>query len=525
MEKQLTFSIVKRHLWVGIAFGMLFPILAIMFELYRLEITYSLENLISTHFNNKLLFMIDTIPLFLGIFAYINGVSRERIEVMSQQLKNQVVIDELSGINNRRYGKRKLSEMIVSAKSSDGRIGVIFIDLDRFKTFNDNMGHWFGDKLLQVVANRLKGELQSGEFIARLGSDEFMILVENPSTMEELHRIAGRYVQVFQQPFLVIDKYYTINASMGVSVFPHNGDDMETLFRNADIALYINKRSKNNQYEIFHDNMLANVNRTFVMEKELWGALDRGEFSLVYQPLIDVRSGNIIGAEALLRWSNPLLGMVSPIDFIPVAENTNLIVDIGKWVLKEACFQNKQWQEQGMIPIEISVNVSAKQLRYPDFVDAVSNVIKETGMNSHYLKLEITESVSMENIDEVRKIFSELKKMNIKLSIDDFGTGYSSLAELKALAVDEIKIDKSFIDDIHINGNIKDMVMIESIVAMAKSFKLKVVAEGVESSDQFSILQEAQCDYVQGYFFSKPVKTEDFVKVFNKLGGRLIERN
>ncbi|WP_378956409.1 putative bifunctional diguanylate cyclase/phosphodiesterase [Pelosinus sp. sgz500959] len=522
MEKQLTRSIVKKHLWMGIFFGMLFPVIAILFELYRLEIAYTIENIKSIHLNNKLLFMIDTVPIFMGILFYRNGVSRWHIEVVNQQFENLVVTDEISGINNRRYGKRKLSEMIVSAKNHGGRIGVIFIDLDRFKTFNDNMGHWFGDKLLQVVANRLKGELQTGEFIARLGSDEFMILIENPSTMEDLHTVAGRYVELFKQSFLVIDKHYTIHASMGISVFPNNGDDMETLFRNADIALYINKRSKNNQYEIFHDSMLANVNRTFIMEKELWGALERGEFSLVYQPLVDAYSGKISGAEALLRWNNPLLGVVSPIDFIPVAESTNLIVKIGKWVLKEACSQNKRWQEQGMTPIEISVNVSAKQLRYPDFIDAVKNIIEEIGMNSHHLKLEITESVSMENIDEVRKIFRELKQMNIKLSIDDFGTGYSSLAELKALAVDEIKIDKSFIDDIHISGNINDMVMIESIVAMAKSFKLKVVAEGVESGDQFSILQDAQCDYVQGYFFSKPVKAEDFVQVFEKLGGELI---
>lgn len=522
MDKQVTRSIVKKNLYSGLAFGMLFPIFAIVFELYRVDMSCTVENIKNIHLNNKLLFMIDTIPFVLGMFSYRNGVNCGRIEVINQQLQSQVAIDELSGINNRRYGKYKLSEMIVSAKKNGGRIGVIFIDLDRFKTFNDNMGHWFGDKLLQVVASRLQGELQSDEFIARLGSDEFMILVENPSTMEELHTVAKRYVQIFKTPFLVIDKYYTINASMGISVFPNSGDDMETLFRNADIALYINKRSKNHQYEIFDESMLADVNRTFIMEKELWGALERREFSLVYQPLIDVRSGIISGAEALLRWNNSLLGMVSPIDFIPVAETTNLIVNIGRWVLEEACSQNKKWQEQGMIPIEISVNVSAKQLRYPDFIDVVKNIIKETGMDSQYLKLEITESVSMENIDEVRKIFRELKKMNIKLSIDDFGTGYSSLAELKALAVDEIKIDKSFIDDIHISGNVNDMVMVDSIVAMAKSFKLKVVAEGVESGDQFSILQEAHCDYVQGYFFSRPVKAEDFVKVFEKLGGKLI---
>lgn len=518
MEKQVTYSIIKKYIWLGIAFGMLFPVSGIIFELDRLELVYTLDNITNIHMNNKLLYMIDTFPILLGIISYITGVNREQIEIMNQQLKKQVSVDELSGINNRRYGKRKLSEMIVSAKQYGRKIGVIFIDLDRFKTFNDNMGHWFGDKLLQAVANRLKGELQDDEFIARLGSDEFMILVENPLTIDELHMAAARYVGLFKEPFLVVDKYYTIHASMGISLFPHSGDDMETLFRNADIALYINKRSKNNQYEIFHESMLVNVNRSFIMEKELWGALERGEFSLVYQPLIDVKSGKISGAEALLRWSNPLLGMVSPIDFIPVAENTNLIVNIGKWVLKEACRQNKKWQEHGMMPIEISVNVSAKQLRYPDFIKAVKNIIEEVGMDPRYLKLEITESVSMENIDEVRKIFRELKQMNIKLSIDDFGTGYSSLAELKALAVDEIKIDKSFIDDIHINGNINDMVMIQSIVAMAKSFKLKVVAEGVESKDQFSILQEANCDYVQGYFFSKPVTPEGFIQIFEKFG-------
>ena len=522
MEKKSIDFVAKTHIWSSLCLGMFFPALAVAFELYRLELFYTFDNIRNIHWDNKLLFMIDAMSLFLGVLAYRTSVGQECVEFIHQQLKNQGVIDEVSGINNRRYGKLKLSEMIVQAANHNEKIGVVFIDLDRFKTFNDNMGHWFGDKLLMAVANRLKGELKPSEFIARLGSDEFMILIENPGTMEELHAVAGRYVGLFNQPFLVVDKYYTINASMGVSVFPHSGDDMETLFRNADVALYINKRSKNNQYEIFHESMLENVNRTFIMEKELWGALERGEFSLVYQPLIDVQSSSIHGSEALVRWNNSLLGAVSPIDFIPVAESTNLIVNIGKWVLKEACCQNKQWQRQGMTSLEVSVNVSAKQLRYPDFVDTVKSVIEETGMDSRYLKLEITESVSMENISEVRKIFSELKQMNVKLSIDDFGTGYSSLAELKALAVDEIKIDKSFIDDIHISGNIKDIVMIESIVAMAKSFKLKVVAEGVESSDQFSILQLAHCDYVQGYFFSKPIKAEEFLPVLEKFKERKI---
>ena len=505
--------IVLKYFFGGMMFGLMFPLLAILFELDLQQLSLCFQNIIVIHTNNKLLFMIDTVPLFLGLFAYIAGVHQANVEETNNHLEKLVIIDELTKINNRFFGRKKLNEMIPIARDCGSKIGVFFIDLDRFKSFNDSLGHWFGDQLLIAVAERLIEGQQPGEFIARLGGDEFLVLVEYVQTIQALESVARRYAELFQRQLVVNNKSYTVDISMGISAFPDNGKEMDALFQNADVALYANKYNKKKGYEFFDNQMLVSVNEIFMIEKELHNALESGELSVVYQPIIDIKTTGVVAAEALLRWNSSVLGVVPAEKFIPVAESTNLIVEIGKWVLKEACIQNKRWQDAGLDAIQVSVNVSTNQLFYPDFVNVVRQVIKETGLAGRYIKLEITESCSMKNLAEVRAIFHELKQMEIQLSIDDFGTGYSSLSELRVLVADDIKIDKSFIDDIYINGSMNDASIIEPIILIAKKLKLKVIAEGVETLDQLLFLKSTCCDYIQGDLFSRPISAGEFARI------------
>ena len=507
---------VQRFLFAGAMFGVLFPVSAILFEIYRHNYPLNLSSIIMIHNNSPILFMIDTAPFFLGIFAFVAGVKNARLEKARLLLEEISIVDDLTKIHNRMYGQRKLEEMIVQAKANERKIAVIFIDIDRFKAFNDNLGHWFGDQLLVAFAKRLKEEQQDGEVIARLGGDEFLILLESAQTPDEMDTVICRYARLFPYDLIVGEKPYRVNASFGVSVFPDNGDKVPALFKSADVALCENKRTKKRDYELFDDQMLIKITEDFVLEKELQNALKLGEFTLNYQPILEIESRTIVAVEALLRWNNPALGSVSPEKFIPIAESKNLIVEIGTWVIQEACRQHTAWQSYGVDRLMISVNVSANQLIYPDFVNIVRESLLETGLNAKCLVLEITESVSMENIEEIKKIFQELNKMEVRLSIDDFGTGYSSLAELKSLSVDQIKIDRSFIEDINESGTTDSVLIVDAIVGMAKKMKLKVVAEGVETAEQLSFLKRIGCDFAQGYFFSKPLNAADFLRLLGK---------
>lgn len=508
-------AIVQKFIFAGVLFGMLFPIIAILFLLYEYRLALSFDTIVLLHRLNNLLYMIDTAPIFLGLFASVAGIGQAALQATNQQLEVQVVTDELTQIPNRLYGMRKLQALLAEAAARHKLVGIMAMDLDRFKTLNDNVGHWFGDQLLIAVAQRLQKAQQTGEYIARLGSDEFMVLVET-NTISELRQSAGRYIDIFHPEFRIGDIAYKIDVSMGISVFPHDGADVDDLFKHADVALAANKRTKKNPYEFFTVAMLEQIQEAFVLEKELQGAIVGNELSLVYQPIMSIDGQQICAVEALLRWDNPRLGRVSPAKFIPAAEHTNLIVPIGEWVLRTACQQAKAWQEQGLPPLEIAVNVSANQLHYPEFIDTVWDVLQETGLAPAYIKLEITESVSMGNLDDVKKICEDLKAIGVKFSIDDFGTGYSSLAELKALSVHDIKIDKSFIDDLQTDSGPGNTAIIEAIVVIAKKLNMRVVAEGVETEAQAKFLQQVECDYLQGYLLSKPLEAADFTQFYQQ---------
>lgn len=503
-------NILLTYTIVGILFGFLFPTSAIVFELTRLGLNINLKNIIYVHHHNNLLFMIDTAPFFLGSFASIAGVIRSKLEVINKELAHQATVDELTNTYTRRYGNKLINKFI----NSNTKVGIIFIDLNRFKMINDTLGHSIGDKLLQAVANRLMENSKQGEYVVRLGGDEFMIIIENFYDIDTLTYIANKLIHLFDKPFWISNRYLYIKASMGISIFPNHGKNIETLLKYADVAMYTCKNNKNSKFEIFNDSMLENLNINFNIENELYHALGRKELFLVYQPIVDSNTSEILAAEVLLRWNNHKLGLISPEKFIPIAENTNLIIDIGKWVLKEACIQNKLWQEKGYPCIVISVNVSVNQLKQDNFIDMLKEILTETELDTKYLELEITENISIENWEEISFIFQELKQLGIKLSMDDFGTGCSSLSELKNLMIDTLKIDKSFIRDININANKNSTLIVSAIISMAKNLNLNIIAEGVETVSQLQFLRKLNCNQIQGYLFSKPVKAEKFEELF-----------
>lgn len=497
-----------KYLLIGIIFGFLFPIGAIIFEIERFNLAYSTQNLIYIHKHNKLLFMIDTAPFFLGVFALLSGIIREKLDLINQKLEYQVVRDELTGLYNRRYGRRKLHECIKSIKENKPKTGIMLINIDRFKSFNDSLGHDFGDKIIIGISNRFLETRNEKERVIRTSGDEFMIIVEEFKTILDIRKIAIKYIKAFEKPLVIDSKNYNVTFSMGISIFPDHSEDILELYKYSDIAMRINKKNKKRKFEIFNRNMLKDINETFEMERNLNIAIQEKEIFLMYQPIVDAISYKIVGAEVLVRWNSKKFGMVPPSKFIPIAESTNLILEIGETVLKNACMQAQLWVEKGFNPIGISVNVSVNQLIQVDFIYILRRILKETKYNPQNLKLEITESVYMENIKEISKVVDEIKSLGVKISIDDFGTGYSSLAELKEINTNTLKVDKSFVDDI--NGNFNNDAIVSTIITMAKKLKVDVIAEGVETIEQLEFLKNEKCDYIQGYLFSKPLKREDF---------------
>ncbi len=504
---------IVRHLLAGALFGLLFPLAASILVIAQNGLEFSLAGIGAAHGRNSLLYIIDSAPFFLGLFAAIAGIHRARFAEAQRLREQQVLTDELTRINNRQFGQLKLAEMIPLARRRKRRVGTIFIDIDRFKRLNDNLGHRFGDQVLIALAKRLKESIFPEEYVARFGGDEFMVIVPNLKDFADIHPLARRFAGICHGDLTIDGKVHRVSTSIGAAVYPDHGDDMEALFRHAGVALNENRNTKKHSYEVFDPVMLQAVREEYTLEKELEGAIERDEFSLCYQAIVDCRTQAIVGAEALLRWRNRHLGAVPPDKFIPVAETSGVILRLGEWVLAEACRQNQAWQAAGLPPISIAVNVSPIQLVHQHFVQTVDAALAQSGMNPAHLKLEITETASMENVVEVREIFGGLQQKGIRLSIDDFGTGYSSLSKLKALSVDDLKIDKSFIADIKIDAGAENHAIVEAIVAMAKTLKIKVVAEGVETPMQLDVLKRLRCDYSQGYLFSKPVSADEFAKL------------
>ncbi len=411
--------------------------------------------------------------------------------------------DMLTDLPNRLTFVDRLVQVKALAKRQKNQLAVMFLDLDRFKMINDTLGHDTGDQMLQETANRLVSCVREVDTVARFGGDEFAILLVNPNSTENIEKIAVKILQRLAQPMKLDEKELFITTSIGVAIFPKDGDDEEELLKKADIAMYQSKALGRNTCHFYSAEMDHNSERRMVLENSLRKALDREEFYILYQPKVCLQSSQVTALEALLRWEHPQLGLIPPNDFISLAEESGLIVPLGEWVLREACLQNLQWQQQGLPPVRMAVNLSGFQLERQDFTDRVKAILDETGLEGKYLELEITETVIMQNPEFAVKVLNQLKEMGIHISIDDFGTGYSSLAHLKRFSVNTLKIDKSFVTEVELNNT--DAAIASAIIAMGKSLDLSVIAEGVETEGQREFLKKEQCHEMQGFLFSKPL--------------------
>lgn len=457
-------------------------------------------------------------------FAVIQDITeRKKTE---EKIRHLAYYDKLTDLPNRGLFTEMLNQALRHAKRYSKRIATLFLDLDRFKQINDTLGHGVGDALLKEVAERLKPCLRTSDNLARLepedkldivsrfGGDEFLMLLTEVRQLEDAAIVARRIMEAFAIPFMCEGHELSIGASIGISVYPDDGDNPEDLVKNADAAMYYAKTSGRNNYQFYTDSMNVKSLQKFTMEAGLRKALERNEFILHYQPLVDIQTGRIVGAEALLRWMHPERGMVSPLDFIPLAEETGLILPIGDWVMRTACAQQQAWVREGYAALRVSVNLSLKQLRQNTIVELINNMQANKEIDPNYIELELTESVLMQNADESITLLNILKGMGLSMAMDDFGTGYSSLSYLKRLPLDTLKIDRSFIMDI--TDDPDSAVIVQTIIAMAKNLRLKVVAEGVETEQQLAFLRQYGCDVMQGYYFSKPVLPDAFAKILKR---------
>jgi diguanylate cyclase (GGDEF)-like protein len=426
----------------------------------------------------------------------------------------QACHDSLTGLPNRKMFSNLLSNSLVKASRRQGKLAVMFLDLDRFNKINDILGHVVGDQLLKATAQRLTSCFRQNNTIARWGGDEFTILLPYINNTEYAAKLAQKVLDVLKPPFIIENHYLHITCSIGIAVYPLSGEDGDTLLKNADIALYNVKRNGRNNYNFYSPTIHNQDSESLILENRLHHAWNRGEIILYYQPRVNIITKKITGIEALVRWQSPELGLISPSKFIPIAEETGLILPLGEWILYTACQQVKTWLDQGITPIKVAVNLSARQFQQPNLVQMVSQVLSETKLNPEFLELEITETIAMENINFTKEKLNQLSKMGIHISMDDFGTGYSSLSYLKKFSLHSLKIDRSFITDITTDSC--DVAIASAIVALGKGLNINVVAEGVETQAQLECLRQLGCTEIQGYFFSPPLPTKDTIKLLKE---------
>ena len=437
------------------------------------------------------------------------------------QVRQLAYFDSLTGLPNRVLFLDRLSQTIEMARRHQRKAAVLFLDLDNFKRINDTLGHTFGDEILKITAKRLRHCVRASDVVthptpqgtaARLGGDEFTMLLAEIASIKDPAVVAQRILEQMAEPMRLANHEVIVTPSIGIAVFPDDGEDDETLLKNADLAMYFAKNSSPNSFQYYQAAMNTAALNRLKVESYLRQAVAREEFTLNYQPQMDLGTGSISGVEALLRWNNEDLGNVSPVDFIPIAEESGLIVAIGKWVLRTACVQAKTWRDQGVPLPRMGVNVSVKQFVQRDFAEMVAQVLAETGLEPEVLEIEITESLLMRDSDGAAATLGKLKALGVQLAIDDFGTGYSSLSRLKEFPIDRLKIDRSFVRVV--DTNLNDQAIASAVIAMAGSMNMRVVAEGVETSDQLDFLRSKRCDEIQGYFLSRPLspeKAEEFL--------------
>lgn len=444
-----------------------------------------------------------------GVIRSVLATGRDITErkLFEKQIEFLAHHDALTGLPNRTLAQDRMEQAIVYAKRHQTQAALIFIDLDGFKTINDTLGHSIGDAMLQSVALRLQKRIRESDTLSRQGGDEFLLILPEINDSEDVRAIADKLIQAFEEPFGVHNQLLSVSASIGISLYPEHGDDFNTLLKNSDVAMYKAKESGKNTYRFYTTKMNRDIIDQFKIETDLKTALQNNEFILHYQPQIDLATHTISGVEALIRWNHPQQGMIPPLNFIPIAEESGLIVQIGQWVIEEACRQIAQWHKEGK-ELSVAVNISGVQFKRGDLESVVKNALRTSGINPSLLELELTESIMMHNVETTLQTVQSLKALGIQLSIDDFGTGYSSLAYLKRFAVDKLKIDQSFVRDILVDQ--EDTVIVQTIIQMAKNLNLKTIAEGVENKEVLKLIESYGCDEVQGYHFAKPLEAAAF---------------
>ena len=442
------------------------------------------------------------------VIAQYDVTERKRHEAELEFRTNR---DPLTGLANRNLLRDRLRQSLAFAMRDNHPVWVVFVDLDRFKFVNDSLGHLAGDELLKKVAERLEGAVRETDTVARLGGDEFVLLLPERSDVALSTIVVQRVMDAIAKPMTIEGHEFFLTCSVGVAAYPADGDDVETLIKHADIAMYRAKETGRNNFQFYTATMNQQALERLRLEGDLRTALERNEFLLHYQPQVDLRSGLIVGMEALLRWQHPELGMVPPLRFIGLAEETGLIVPIGAWVLRTACEQVKAWQCQGLGFLRVSVNLSARQFNQRNLTQSIADILQESGLDPHYLEIELTESMVMTDVDHTVGILRDLKALGVQMSIDDFGTGYSSLSYLKRFPIDVLKIDQSFVRDITLDPD--DAAIVTTIISLAHNLRLNVIAEGVETEAQLQYLQRHGCDEIQGYYFSRPVPAEAFAEL------------
>lgn len=422
-------------------------------------------------------------------------------------IRYQASYDLLTALPNRVLFNERLLLSLKDKRDETEMVAVMFLDLDRFKTINDTLGHAAGDRVLETVARRISNCLRQSDTVARWGGDEFTVVLPEIYSQEDAAKIAQRILEALQPTINIQGHKLHVTSSIGIALYPSDGTEIETLLRNADAALYLAKEQGRNNYQFYSPALNSEASELLILENELYHALKRGEFVVYYQPQVNAATGEVIGMEALMRWQHPKLGLVSPAKFIPLAEETGLIAPIGEWVLQTACRQCKAWQDAGLPPLTVAVNLSARQFQQPKLAETIENILSQVGLSPQFLELEITESIAMQNAEKTRSILEDLHKMGVRLSMDDFGTGYSSLSYLKNFPLDTLKIDRSFVSEL--TNNPRDAGIINAVMMLGKGLKLKVIAEGVETEAQKNCLQSLDCEEMQGYLFSKPLSPEN----------------
>lgn len=442
----------------------------------------------------------------LGVVLVFHDVSDAR--QMAQKMTYLAEHDYLTDLPNRLLLTDRITQAISAAKRRGSKLAILFFDIDHFKRVNDTLGHEVGDQLLKVLSKKLQMCIRASDTLSRQGGDEFVVLLPELTDDAVPAEIAQKILFSIKDPISIANHELFITASIGIAVYPDDGDNVDVLTRHADAAMYHAKNSGRNNYQFFTKEMSARVAAQLTMENSLQKAISNNELMLFYQPKVSIKTGKIIGAEALIRWVHPQWGMMMPDRFIKIAEDSGLIRGIGHWVLREACTQNKKWQDSGLPEIPIAINVSVVELHHAHFTQEVTKVLLQTGLQPYHLELEVTESVAIQSEVTVINDLNKLKEMGVRLSVDDFGTGYSSLSYLKLLPVNTIKIDKSFIRDIQVDAN--DAAIVTAIIKMSQSLGLTVIAEGVETQAQLEFLQSHDCDEMQGYLFSRPLPADEF---------------